>query len=207
MSDPKPVITSHSTHISLTLPEDSTQNATLLIQRGDLARLHQFTYTCVADLSEIIAEALLGLADLEANPPVLTEPEPVAEKPKSMGNKPAKPVSSEPTLDVPLKKGVKAVKISHIKIVSGETDAAAYRQAVALAGRLIDGKLWDGQTPIRFEDVYRVAKKMKFLTDGDFALFTLTDFVHVSDETPELLDQADGDDEPSVIDSDDTVLL
>jgi len=206
MSDPKTAITSHSTHISLTLPEDSTQNATLLIQRGDLARLHQFTYTRVADLSEIIAEALIGLTDIEANPPLISEPEPVAEKPKTAVNKPSKLVPSEPTLDVPLKKGVKAVKLSHIKIVSGETDAAAYRQAVALAGRLIDGKLWDGQTPIRFEDVYRVAKKMKFLTDGDFALFTLTDFVQVSDESPELLDQADEDD-PSAIESDDTVLL
>jgi len=67
--------------------------------------------------------------------------------------------------------------------------------------------LWDGQTPIRFEDVYRVAKKMKFLTDGDFALFTLTDFVQVSDETPELLNEADGDYEPSAIESDATVLL
>ncbi len=201
MSDPKPVITSHSTHISLTLPEDSTQNATLLIQRGDLARLHQFTYTRVPDLTDIIAEALIGLADIEANPPVIFEP--VAEKPKPAVNKPAKPVPSEPTLDVPLKKGVKAIKISHIKIISGDTDAAAYRQAVALAGRLIDGKLWDGETPIRFEDVYRVAKKIKFLTDGDFALFTLTDFVQISDETPEIFDE----DAPSVVESDATVLL
>jgi len=206
MSDPKPAVTSHSTHISLTLPEDSTRNATLLIQRGELARLHQFTYTRVADLTDIIAEALTGLSDLEANPPVISEPEPVAEKPKPTLNKSTKPVPSEPTLDVPLKKGVKAVKISHIKIVGGETDAAAYRQAVALAGRLIDGWLWDGQTPIRFEDVYRVAKKMKFLTDGDFALFTLTDFVQVRDETPELLNEADGD-EPSTVESDATVLL
>jgi len=48
---------------------------------------------------------------------------------------------------------------------------------------------------------------MKFLTDGDFALFTLTDFVQVSDETPELLNEADGDYEPSAIESDATVLL
>jgi len=128
MSDPKPAVTSHSTHISLTLPEDSTRNATLLIQRGELARLHQFTYTRVADLTDIIAEALTGLSDLEANPPVISEPEPVAEKPKPTLNKSTKPVPSEPTLDVPLKKGVKAVKISHIKIVGGETDAAAYRR-------------------------------------------------------------------------------
>ena len=178
MSDPKPVINSHSTHISLTLPEDATQSATLLIQRGDLARLHQFTYTRVADLTEIIAEALIGLADIEANPPVISELQPVAEKPKAVVNKPAKPVPSEPTIDVTLKKGTKAVKISHIKIISGETDAAAYRQAVALAGRLIDGKLWDGQTPIRFEDVYRVAKKMKHLSEREMSLFTLEDFVH-----------------------------
>ncbi len=206
MSDLKPAVTSHSTVITLTLPEDSTHNATLLIQRGDLARLHQFTYARVADLSEIIAEALLGLTEIEANPPVISEPEPVAEKPKPTVNKSTKPVPSEPTLDVPLKKGVKAIKISHIKIISGDTDAAAYRQAVALAGRLIDGKLWDGQTPIRFEDVYRVAKKMKFLTDKDFSLFTLTDFVQVNDESSELLDQADGD-ESSAVESDHTVLL
>lgn len=194
------------TTITLTLPDSysTVGDATLLIQRGDLARLHQFTYTRVADLSDIIADALIGLADIETNPPVISEPEPFAEKPKPAVNKATKPVPSEPTIDVPLKKGTKAVKISHIKIVSGETDAAAYRQAVALAGRLIDGKLWDGETPIRFEDVYRVAKKMKFLTDKDFSLFTLTDFVQVSDESPELLDQADEDDS-SAIDTDDTV--
>jgi hypothetical protein len=46
-----------------------------------------------------------------------------------------------------------------------------------LAGRLIDGKLWDDETPIRFDDVYAVAKKMKHLTEKDLSLFTLKDFV------------------------------
>ena len=57
-----------------------------------------------------------------------------------------------------------------------------------LAGRLIDGKLWDGESPIRFDDVYAVAKKMKHLTDRDFSLFSLDDFVQsgkdASDDEP-----------------------
>ena len=78
---------------------------------------------------------------------------------------------------MPLKKGRQAVKISHIKITGGESDAAAYRQAAMLAGRLIDGGLWDGKSPICFEDVHAVAKKMKPLTDKDFSMFKLDDFV------------------------------
>jgi hypothetical protein len=88
---------------------------------------------------------------------------------------------SEPTVDIPLKKGKKTVKISHLKLTGGETDAAAYRQAVLIAGKLIDGKLWDGETPIRIADVYALAKKMKFLTAADMALFTLEDFVETGE--------------------------
>jgi len=65
------------------------------------------------------------------------------------------PADEEPTIDVPLKKGTKAVKISHIKIVGGESDAVAYRQAITVAGRLIGGGLWDGASQIRFDDVYQ----------------------------------------------------
>lgn len=169
--------TSISTVITLTLPaiEDETKAGTILVQRGDLARIHQFTYSHIGDLTEIIADALIGLDAVEADPPVITEAQPEPPTPKES----AKPTTSEPAVDVPLKKGTKAVKISHIKITGGETDAAAYRQAVLLAGKLIDGKLWDGETPIRFDDVYRVAKKMKFLTAADFSLFKLEDFVQV----------------------------
>lgn len=176
MSDKKASTNSHSTVITLTLPDDATESAVIVAQRGDLARVHPFTYTRVADLTEVIAEALAGLAEVEAAPPVISEPEPA--KPKPTAKKPAKPTpSDEPTVDVPLKKGTRAVKASHIQIVGGESDAAAYRQAVVLAGRLIDGKLWDGNSPIRFDDVYRVAHKMKYLTDRNFSLFTLADFV------------------------------
>ncbi len=173
-----------STIITLTLPTPEgggiafeRATATLLIQCGELAHIHKFHYQgALSDLMEAIREAHDGLTQVQANPPVI--PDLPEEKPKIKGkSKPAQVQDEEPTIDVPLKKGVKAVKMSYIKIVGGETDAAAYRQAVQIAGRLIDGKLWDGESPIRFDDVYAVAKKIKHLTDKDFSLFTLDKFV------------------------------
>jgi hypothetical protein len=178
-----------ATVITLTLPESDSdsRDGTLLIQRGDLARLHQFTYTRIADLSEIIADALIALADVEANPPVIAETLPGASAPAR--NKKASPSPEmppiEPTVDIPLKKGKKAVRISHLKLIGGETDAAAYRQAVQIASVLIDGRLWDGDTLIRIDDVYALAKKMKHLTAKDMALFSLEDFVQVGSVEPE----------------------
>lgn len=196
------------TLITLTLPEneDTRHGGTVLVQRGDLARLHQFTYTRIADLSEIIAEALIAFAAVEADPPVIADaplPAPTLTKQTATPTPPA-----EPTVDIPLKKGAKPVKLSHLKIVGGETDAAAYRQAVLLAGKLIDGKLWDGESPIRIDDVYTLAKKLKHLTERDLSMFTLGDFVHVgmveaSDTAETLSDESDGPDE---VDGDDKPL-
>jgi hypothetical protein len=171
------------TVITLTLPESDSESrdGTLLIQRGDLAHLNRFIYTHIADLTEIIAEALIALSAVEAEPPVITEAP--AEPPVS-ASKPVPP-AAEPTVDIPLKKGKKTVKISHLKLTGGETDAAAYRQAVQLAAILIDGKLWDGDTPIRIDDVYALAKKMKHLTARDMPLFSLTDFVQVGAVEPQ----------------------
>jgi hypothetical protein len=160
-------------------PERAT--ATLLIQRGDLAHMRQFHYAgMLTDLTTAIREASEALGLLEDNPPVV--PDLPAEKPKSTSKPKSKSVQKEvsdeePSIEIPLKKGTITVKMSHIKIVGGETDATAYRQAVILAGRLIDGKLWDGESPIRFNDVYAVAKQMKQLQDNDLLLFTLEDFV------------------------------
>src|SRR5690606_20322262 len=128
-----------STVITLTLPDtmDETRTGTLLVQRGDLAHLHRFTYERVADLTEVIADAFIAFAALEADPPVIREA-PAKSPAAKKAARSATP--AEPTVDVPLKKGTKAVKISHLKIVGGETDAAAYRQAVQIAGKLIDGK-------------------------------------------------------------------
>ena len=198
------------TVITLTLPEneDATPGGTLLVQRGDLARLHQFTYTRIADLSEIIADALIAFAAVEADPPIIPEAPPPKPQPTKKVAVPTP--SAEPTVDVPLKKGTKAVKISHLKIVGGETDAAAYRQAVLLAGKLIDGKLWDGESSIRIDDVYALAKKLKHLTERDLSMFTLQDFVQVGTVEPsdttegapedaDVLDEVDESDEPLTV--------
>jgi len=169
------------TVITLTLPEAESESktGTLLVQRGDLARVHQFTYERIADLTEVIADALIAFAAVEADPPIIPDLPPPKPQTRKQVEQPAPP--SEPTVDIPLKKGKKAVKISHLKITGGETDAAAYRQAVLIAGKLIDGKLWDGDSPIRIDDVYALAKKMKHLTDRDLSLFALEDFVRVGD--------------------------
>lgn len=178
------------TVITLTLPEDDgiEHKGTLLIARGDLAHVRQFTYLGVSDIAAAIKEAYIALAAVEAEPPVIPEApqaEPKAEpKPKAKGKTAAEPVvEAEPTIDVPLRKGTLAVKISHLKIVGGETDAAAYRQAVLIAGKLIDGKLWDGQSPIRIDDVYTTMKKMKHLSEREMSLFTLEDFVQIGGTT------------------------
>ena len=180
-------------------PEDAT--ATLLIQRGDLAQVRQFHYHgMLADLTDAIREASEALGLIEDNPPVIPE---LPKEKKGKNKRKAKadtPVDDgEPTIEVPLKKGTQAVKMSYIKIVAGETDAAAYRQATMLAGRLIDGKLWNGKTPIRFENVTEVAKKMKHLTIKDLSLFTLDDFVQSASEDVEEISEESIETEPATL--------
>ena len=171
--------------LTLTLLDSDSESNTgnLLIQRGDLARVQQFTYAEIADLTSVIEEALIAFAAVEAVPPVIPDLTPPKPQTRKQAEQPAPP--SEPTVDIPLKKGTKAVKISHLKITSGETDAAAYRQAVLIAGKLIDGKLWDGDSPIRIDDVYALAKKMKHLTERNLSLFALEDFVQVESSPTE----------------------
>ncbi len=180
--EPPPMI------ITLTLPtpegggiplEHAT--ATLLIQRGDLAHVQQFHYSgYLPDVMNAIRAATAALGELEDDPPVV--PDLPADPPKAAPSAP----DNEPTIDIPLKKGTLAVKISHLKIIGGESDAAAYRQAALIAGKLVDGKLWDGQTPIRLRDVYALAKRMQHLADRELSLFTLDDFVETgAAETPE----------------------
>ncbi len=191
MSDKKPSSKQAPppTIITLTLPTPSDGGipleraaATLLIQRGDLAHVRQFTYVVVDDMTTAIKEAYIALASVEAEPPVIPEAPKDTPKsePKTKTKAEQKPVAEEePTIDILLKKGTLAVKLSHLKIVGGETDAAAYRQAVLIAGKLIDGKLWDGQSHIRIDDVYTTMKKMKHLSEREMSLFTLEDFVQV----------------------------
>jgi len=193
------------TVITLTLPTPSEggiplerATATLLIQRGDLAHVRQFTYIVLEDMTTAIKEAYLALAAVEAEPPTIPEPPKAMPKsePKPKGKVVTEPVmQEEPTIDIPLKKGTLAVKISYLKIVGGETDAAAYRQAVLIAGKLIDGMLWDGLSPIRIDDVYATLKKMKHLSEREMSLFTLEDFVQVGGTTdvPEAVEDVESD--------------
>ena len=200
------------TIITLTLPTPQgggisleRATATLLIQRGDLAHIHQFHYQgALSDLMDAIREAEAGLGQVEDNPPVI--PDLPEEKPKPEPKKKAKAAQKhqpqadeEPTIDIPLKKGVKAVKMSHLKIIGGETDAAAYRQAVLIAGKLITGGLWDGESPIRINNVYATMKKMQHLTDKDFSLFKLEDFVQTDAITKEPVPTDDSEDPVPVI--------
>ncbi len=192
------------TIITLTLPdsESDERHGTLLIQRGDLAHVRQFAYTNLSDLTSILKDGVMALSAVEAEPPVIADQPPSTTAPASSQKSAPPPTRAEPTVDIPLKKGKKTVKISHLKLTGGETDAAAYRQAVQLAAILIDGKLWDGEAPIRIDDVYALAKKMKHLTARDMALFSLEDFVQVgestdSDETP----SAAEDDEPLTLEA------
>jgi len=207
MSDKKPSTKQSPppTVITLTLPTPSEggiplerATATLLIQRGDLAHVRQFTYIVVDDMTTAIKEAYIALAAVEAEPPVIPEAPKAAPKsePKAKAKAVTEPVvEEEPTIDIPLKKGALAVKISHLKIVGGETDAAAYRQAVLIAGKLIDGKLWDGAAPIRIDDVYATLKKMKHLSEREMSLFTLEDFVQIGGvpDVPEAVEDVESD--------------
>lgn len=197
--------TTSPTLITLTLPSPSDgglpldqSTATLLIQRGDLAHMRQFTYVVVDDMTTAIKEAYIVLAGIEAEPPVIPDPPKNTPKPepKAKPKTEQKPtVVEEPIIDIPLKKGTLAVKISYLKIVGGETDAAAYRQAVLIAGKLINGKLWDGSTPIRIDDVYAVQRKLKHLSDSEMSLFALEDFVQVSSaaDLPETIQDFEND--------------
>ncbi len=188
--------TAPPTIITLTLPSPSGGGlpldqamATLLIQRGDLAHVRQFMYVVMDNMTTAIREAYAALAAVEAQPPVIPESPKTTPKPTPKPAPKAKPkteqkpvVVEEPTIDISLKKGTLAVKISYLKIVGGETDAAAYRQAVLIAGKLIDGKLWDGTSPIRIDDVYAVQRKLKHLSDAEMGLFALEDFVQLSSD-------------------------
>ncbi len=209
MSDKKKntQLASPPTLITLTLPSPSDgglpldqATATLLIQRGDLAHMRQFIYVVMDDMTTAIREAYAALASVEAQPPVIPDlPKDTSKSElKAKSKAEQKPVvAEEPTIDIPIKKGTLAVKMSYLKIVGGETDAAAYRQAALIGGKLIDGKLWDGQSPIRIDDVYAVQRKLKHLSDAEMSLFALEDFVQMSSDI-DIAESVENDDRDAV---------
>lgn len=168
------------TVITITLPQDENALVTLLIRRGDLAHMRQFVYAVDNDMLKAINEAYYAIAAVEANPPVIPDlPEPKPEpKPVSKPAASAKPtpkVEQEPTIEIPLRKGKRIVKATCLTVSDGEPS----EEAIRIAGRLIDGGLWDGKTPICIADVDAAARKMQYLNDKDLSLYELEDFAQV----------------------------
>jgi hypothetical protein len=170
------------TVITLTLPDEGgiQQTGSLLIQRGDLAKVFQFHYCNAGDITSAIKDATKELVELEKSPPVIPEA-PVDKSAKEKPSKKAtvKPKDDEPTVDLPAKNGTVAVKISHLKIISGDTDAAAYRRATLTGARLIDAGLWDGKTQIRIEDAHATYGRINDLDDEVLGAMKLSEIVQV----------------------------
>ena len=160
--------------ITITMPPDSP--ATVLMQRGNLAVTHTYS-DGVPDThndKHTLEAAYDKLTALETNQPQI----PDLPKPKSKHKVKA---DTEPTVDIPMAKGVGTVPISCVTLAGGETDAGAYQQALTLAGRLIDGGLWDGESPLQTPDVYALGRKMKPYQTKELALFTLEELLESSD--------------------------
>ncbi len=174
--------------ITLTLPHADTlsKSGTLLIQRGDLAKLFQFHYTNTGDIASAIHDATDALIALENNPPPVIPDLPPRKT--AVTAAPTPPVEPpEPMIQVPTKtkKGTTAVPALCLQIMSGDTDETAQQQALKVAGRLLDSGLWDGKTPIGINDVYATQLSLDGLTDKELkVLFNLEQFVQVNPGTP-----------------------
>jgi hypothetical protein len=175
-----------NTIITLTLPptERLDGQGTLLIQRGNLAHLTQFTYLGVQDIAAAIQNAYLALADVEDNPPIIPE---TTVPPTPQAKPPAKP--SEPLLSVLV--GKKTVNILARYLQLAQPDQQ--EQGLFIAGKLLSSKLWDGKTPIFIPDAVKVAKQLKHLDEKTLALFKLEDFVQCGTDTPPAEIVADAD--------------
>lgn len=170
------------TIITLTLPPSDRLDGqgTLLIQRGTLAHLTQFTYIGVQDITAAIQSAYVALAALENNPPVI--PDAAPPPPKAISPRTPKSVKpSEPMLTIPVGKKTLDIPAHTLQLAYPEQQA----QAIQIASKLLVSKLWDGKTPIRIADAEKILTKLKPLDDKTLSLFTLADFVEIGEaETP-----------------------
>lgn len=166
------------TIITLTLPGTGSEG-TLLIQRGDLAHLSQFSYTTDTDFNAVIQQVLAALAVVESDPPIIPETPQLKTAPSPA----ASPEPPESVIQVPTKskKGTTAIPARCLQITGGETDEAAQQQALKVAGRLLDSELWDGKTPIGVDDAPAVLRRLDGLTDKELkVLFRLDQFVQLN---------------------------
>ncbi len=170
--------------ITLTLPSAAGCEGALLVQRGDLAHLSQFSYTTDTDFTTLIQQALAALGVVERDPPIVPDEPPRKTTTRTVA--PSDPPES--MLDIPTrtKKGTTAVPVSCLQIVGTETDDAAQSQALKVAGRLLDSGLWDGRTPICIREADTVWRRLDGLTDKELkVLFTLDEFVQIIPDTPD----------------------
>jgi hypothetical protein len=180
------------TVITLTLPAETTEPATLLIQRGDLAHMRLFPLCNEegeqVDIHTLIDQAYLSLSAVEAAPPVIpAPPDPPKPAPRPVSNTvPPKPKFEEPMLKVEIGKTTRGhqttMQIPARFVQMDQTEQQP--QALLLIGKLIEGKLWDGKSPIRIEDVPALEKKLKYLTVKDLALYSLTELVQPGEDIP-----------------------
>ena len=161
------------TIITLTLPLSDRLDGqgTLLIQRGTLAHLTQFTYIGVQDISAAIQSAYVALVALENDPPVIPDAAPPT--PKAISPKTTKP--AEPTLTIPVGKKTLDIPAHTLQLAQPHQQV----QAIQIASKLLVSKLWDGKTPIRIADAEKTLTKLKPLDDKTLSLFTLADFVEL----------------------------
>ncbi|MEO1667215.1 MAG: hypothetical protein AAFU54_21425 [Chloroflexota bacterium] len=189
--------------ITITMPPDAP--ATVLMGRGNLAVTHTYSGGVPGTHNDkhALQAAYDKLTALEANSPQVPDlPEPTKPERKSKPKRKAKD-DAEPTVEIPLAKGTRTVPISRVKLTGGETDAAAYQQALACAGRLIDSGLWDGESPLHIPDVYALGRKMKPYQTKELALFTLEELLDAPAAPkvipmPTATDEPDDDDEPTL---------
>ncbi len=190
MSDKKQTKT--PTILTLTLPDPGGEG-TLLIQRGDLAHVRQFACTPETDFTAVIWQALGALVVIESNPPVVPDAPP--EKAAAHAAPPEPEPLAEPMVNIPVKKGKVTIPQRFLQVPNGDPSTEIYQQAVLIAGRLMDGKLWDGKCPICIADVDAVQGKLKHLSDKDLSLFALEDFAQRVPETASIAVEAETHDE------------
>ena len=100
------------TVITLTLPDEGgiQQTGSLLIQRGDLAKVFQFHYCNAGDITSAIKDATKALVSLEKFPPVIPEASKDKSSAKGRAKKKAAPA---PKGDEPRAIGFKSLVIAY----------------------------------------------------------------------------------------------
>ena len=178
------------TILTLTV-DDTTDSATLVARRGDLAHVSQFTFGTPGNLLHEMEQSLQALTALEANPPP-TIPDPESAAPKRTGPsspvKPPKPIKGkpavadelddQPTFSVTVAGKPKRIPLAVVTVPNTSIyDDPRFGAAIA---KLIEGKLWDTTIPIQITDCSAFLKQLGGLQVKEMQLFDLTDFVHLA---------------------------